>query len=299
MEKTTNSADRILGEKIKELRQEKGITQKDLAGGRITRNMLSLIENGHTSPSVSTLLYIAEKLEVPAGYFLTSNTADDELFYKMTVIDKLKNAFKAGEYEEVITISHEIPGSAADDEVELILAKSYMKTALGKVQEFMFTSAARDFDKASVHSAKSVYCSDMLKKSTLYYGELMRTAASEQITDLLCRPVYICEYVTPDVVEYFTALRALKSGKETGSSRITQGSPQAMHINSVVHMNGGNYAEAQKRLRELSLDSSLPFYMQYRVLCDLEFSANATGDLRLAYSSSRRRLELLDKIKNK
>ncbi len=299
MEKNLQNADKILGEKIRELRQERGITQKDLAGGRITRNMLSLIENGHTSPSVSTLLYIAEKLGVPAGYFLTSSTADDEIFYKMTVIDKLKSAFKSGDYDEVITLSHDIPTGAADDEVELILAKSYMKTALVKAEGFMFSSASRDFDKASLHSAKSAYCSDVLKKSALYYGELMRTSASEQITELLCRPAYICEYVSPDVVEYFTALRLLKSGKEATSARITQGSFQARHINSVMLMGEGNFAEAQKRLRELSLDSSLPFYMQYRVLCDLEFSANATGDLRLAYSSSRRRLELLDKIKNK
>ena len=35
-----------IGKKILELRKLRGLTQSELAGGRITRNMLSLIENG-------------------------------------------------------------------------------------------------------------------------------------------------------------------------------------------------------------------------------------------------------------
>ena len=38
--------DKRLGEKIRQLRLSLGITQKDLAGDKITRNMLSLIESG-------------------------------------------------------------------------------------------------------------------------------------------------------------------------------------------------------------------------------------------------------------
>ena len=37
--------------------------------------------------------------------------------------------------------------------------------------------------------------------------------------------------------------------------------------------------------------------MQYKVLGDLENAANAEGDINLAYSSSRRRLELIDRIR--
>ena len=49
---------------LRVLRMAAGLTQKELAGDRITRNMLSLIESGNASPSVSTLLYLAERLEV-------------------------------------------------------------------------------------------------------------------------------------------------------------------------------------------------------------------------------------------
>ena len=40
-----------LGEKIKNLRISKNITQSALSGAKITRNMLSQIENGKAMPS--------------------------------------------------------------------------------------------------------------------------------------------------------------------------------------------------------------------------------------------------------
>ena len=44
--------ERDLGARVRELRLKRGMTQKELAGGHITRNMLSLIESGSASPSV-------------------------------------------------------------------------------------------------------------------------------------------------------------------------------------------------------------------------------------------------------
>ena len=57
-----------IGEKIKKLRTEKLMTQKELAGPEITRNMLSRIENGAAQPSLDTLRYIAKKLNVSVSY---------------------------------------------------------------------------------------------------------------------------------------------------------------------------------------------------------------------------------------
>ena len=48
-----------LGEKIKAARLERHMTQKDVVGDYITRNMLSKIENGSATPSVKTLEYLA------------------------------------------------------------------------------------------------------------------------------------------------------------------------------------------------------------------------------------------------
>ena len=46
------------------------MSQRQLCGETITRNMLSLIENGSAKPSMDTLRYLAARLGKPMGYFL-------------------------------------------------------------------------------------------------------------------------------------------------------------------------------------------------------------------------------------
>ena len=59
-----------LGEKIKAARLEAGLSQRQLCGDTITRNMLSQIEHGSANPSVATLRYLAQQLGKPVSYFL-------------------------------------------------------------------------------------------------------------------------------------------------------------------------------------------------------------------------------------
>ena len=59
-----------IGMRIKQARLEMGLSQRQLCGDVITRNMLSLIESGKAKPSMDTLSYLAEKLGKPMGYFL-------------------------------------------------------------------------------------------------------------------------------------------------------------------------------------------------------------------------------------
>ena len=59
-----------LAQKLKQARLDAGLSQKALCGDRITRNMLSQIENGSARPSMDTLRYLAEQLGKPISYFL-------------------------------------------------------------------------------------------------------------------------------------------------------------------------------------------------------------------------------------
>ena len=67
-----------LGEKLRKTRIEKGLTQAEVAGDRITRNMLSQIENDVASPSVGTLEYLAQRLSVREGWLLERDGTDGE-----------------------------------------------------------------------------------------------------------------------------------------------------------------------------------------------------------------------------
>ena len=59
-----------LGQRIRQARTEAGLSQRQVCGNVITRNMLSLIEHGSAKPSMDTLQYLAEQLHKPMSYFL-------------------------------------------------------------------------------------------------------------------------------------------------------------------------------------------------------------------------------------
>lgn len=59
-----------LGEKIKLARLEAGLSQRQLCGETITRNMLSQIENGSARPSMQTLAVLAARLGKSISFFL-------------------------------------------------------------------------------------------------------------------------------------------------------------------------------------------------------------------------------------
>lgn len=65
-----------LGEKIRRARLDAGLSQRQLCGEEITRNMLSLIENGAARPSMKTLKVLAQRLGKPISYFLEEDARD-------------------------------------------------------------------------------------------------------------------------------------------------------------------------------------------------------------------------------
>lgn len=80
-----------LGERIKELRKEQGLTLVELAGEKITKGMLSLIENNKSNPSMDTLEYLAETLGVSISYL--TQEGDSEWTKKMLERSELYNSF--------------------------------------------------------------------------------------------------------------------------------------------------------------------------------------------------------------
>jgi transcriptional regulator with XRE-family HTH domain len=80
-----------IGKKIRELRVAKLMTQSELVGNEITRNMLSRIESDKALPSLSTLLFLSERLGVSAGYILDEERTLYESIYKK--LKETKNWF--------------------------------------------------------------------------------------------------------------------------------------------------------------------------------------------------------------
>ena len=291
-----NTHDKKLGERIRELRIRLGITQKELAGEKITRNMLSLIESGSASPSVSTLLYIADRLGTSAGYFFTSTEEDEGRYFKISIIDDLKTKFREKKYRECQEICESVPKSARDDELSYLAAMSYLYIALESAAIFDMADAASSLAQAQFYAAHSIYADENFLSALEYYKELFRTVCSDAISERLCDYRMCGSFVPMAMIRYFTSLLSVRSvpAEET---TFPEEPFYERHIRAAVLLADGKNQEASKLLRELSLDPELPYYMKFRVLNDLEEAANHIGDFRLAYSSSRRKLELIDKCR--
>ena len=81
-----------LGEKIRLARLEAGLSQRQLCGEEITRNMLSQIEHGTAKPSMKTLTFLAARLEKPVGYFLDEEALVPANHQILEVLSLLKAA---------------------------------------------------------------------------------------------------------------------------------------------------------------------------------------------------------------
>lgn len=86
-----------LGSRIRALRKQQGKTLADLAGERLTKGMLSLIENDKAQPSLESLQYIAEALDLERSELL------EEVSVRQLrdMYDKAKQAYDQEEYIEV------------------------------------------------------------------------------------------------------------------------------------------------------------------------------------------------------
>ena len=68
-----------IGTVIRQLREEKKLTQAELCGEEIARNLLSQIESGKVNPSLRTLRYLADRLEVPLSRLFLTNEEQSTL----------------------------------------------------------------------------------------------------------------------------------------------------------------------------------------------------------------------------
>ena len=66
-----------MGQRILQARLAAGMSQRELAGEEITRNMLSSLEHDAATPSVATLRYLARRLGRPVSYFFGEDDSSE------------------------------------------------------------------------------------------------------------------------------------------------------------------------------------------------------------------------------
>lgn len=90
-----------MGERIRQARLEAGLSQRQLAGETMTRNMLSALEHDGANPSLATLKYLSEKLCKPISYFLGEDIPKIPEAEEMA---RARAAFAVGEYRTCLEL---------------------------------------------------------------------------------------------------------------------------------------------------------------------------------------------------
>ncbi len=144
-----------LGQKIKEARQERGMTQKQLVGDQITRNMLSKIENDSATPSVRTLEYLASRLGLPAGDLLGElRPGMDEIPDGLSL---MRSAYREGRYLDCMRLLDEDREACATDEGFLLRARSAAAAAREAMAAFDYEAAKQYADDADYYNKQGIY----------------------------------------------------------------------------------------------------------------------------------------------
>ncbi|MCB9143890.1 MAG: helix-turn-helix domain-containing protein [Anaerolineales bacterium] len=92
-----------VGKKVREFRKNQRLSIRELAGlSGLSINTLSLIENGKTSPSVTTLQQLARSLKISISEFFEGNKPQTEIVYQKAS-DRQKTSFPQGYIEKIET----------------------------------------------------------------------------------------------------------------------------------------------------------------------------------------------------
>ena len=93
----------LLGKKLKEARLAKKMTQSDVVGGYITRNMLSQIESGCAFPSIRTLEYLSGVLEIPMCELVAESESELSDYKLQEILKKIRDvAVRTDDIKKVI-----------------------------------------------------------------------------------------------------------------------------------------------------------------------------------------------------
>lgn len=148
-----------LGARLRQARQEAGLSQRQLCGDRITRNMLSLIENGSASPSMETLRYLAERLGKPMGFFLEAQAVTSP---NQSCMERARQASP----EQILSIlaDYQAPDPVFDRERWLMEALACMQLARQALEDGRTAYARQLLEQAAQAGVQTPYFTEPLER---------------------------------------------------------------------------------------------------------------------------------------
>ena len=170
-----------LGEKLRQARLEAGLSQRQLCGEEITRNMLSLIENGSAKPSMKTLQYLAARLGKSVSYFLEETAVVSP---NQGVMESARQLFDSGNFSEAEQAlkDYRSPDPVYDREKEILWVLIRLELAREAIRQERFVYAAELLKQTQVDTA---YCKDALNRQRLLLlGRISSQKLASQLPSL-------------------------------------------------------------------------------------------------------------------
>jgi tetratricopeptide (TPR) repeat protein len=154
---STPDAPTTLGQRVRQARIARGLTQSELADSRFSKQYVSQIERDQLRPADATLRWIADRLGVDPQ-FLATGVDGRELERVESVVARAEAALEAHDYAEAITllagVGESIQMDAAPDlELRVLLAESWARMYIGEMREALpLLTRARELAENSVFS---------------------------------------------------------------------------------------------------------------------------------------------------
>lgn len=168
-----------LGQRLKQARLEAGLSQRQLCGDIITRNMLSQIENGSARPSMDTLRYLAGRLGKPMGYFLE----EQPLSPNQAIMLRARSA--APEEALALLEDYQAPDPVFDPERYLLEALCCMHLAQAALKEHRAGYAAALLEQAAEAGSRTAYYTQDLERRRLLLCHAAGTLPALDLAALL------------------------------------------------------------------------------------------------------------------
>lgn len=153
-----------LGQRLRQARLEAGLSQRQLCGEMITRNMLSQIENGSARPSMDTLRYLAGRLGKSVSYFLDEETV---ISPNQTVMEEARRAYFGKEYSRALKAleGYREPDDLFGQEYRLLLRLTCLALAEESLAQGRRPYAAELLARAE--AVRADYCDSELQRRML------------------------------------------------------------------------------------------------------------------------------------
>jgi tetratricopeptide (TPR) repeat protein len=146
-----------LGQRLREARVARGLTQSQLADSRFSKQYVSQLERDQLRPTDETLHWLAKRLEIDPAYLATGVDGRQRDRVE-SVVARAEAAVESHDYAEAIELLVEIEealrsDAAADLELRALLAESWARMYIGEMREALpLLTRAREIAEDPVFS---------------------------------------------------------------------------------------------------------------------------------------------------